>query len=208
MPLIQAPPDALAQIYAKSLFQLAESEGGRENLERIAGEIEDILELTRTDAQFNEFLASRILAASDREKTLRKVLQGRVTDLTLNFLLILNAKQRLGHLVPIAGAFDQMVQEKFGRIEVDLYTPAPIKPEQLREIRDRLQQTLNREPIIHPYTDPTLIGGMRLQIGDMLIDGSLASRLRRFKEQMGREGAARLRARFDQILERTPEDDA
>jgi F-type H+-transporting ATPase subunit delta len=208
MPLIQAPPDALAQIYAKSLFELAESQGGREMLELVAGELEDILELTRTDAQFNEFLASRILAAGDRERSMRTILQGRVSDLTLNFLQILNNKQRLGHLVPIAGAFDQMVQEKFGRVEVDLYTPAPITPEQLREIRERLQKTLNREPIIHPYIDPTLIGGMRLQIGDMLIDGSLASRLRRFKEQMGREGAARLRSRFEQIIERTPEDDA
>jgi F-type H+-transporting ATPase subunit delta len=206
MPLIQAPPDALAQIYARSLFELAESQGGREMLEQVAGEIEDILEMTRTDAQFNEFLASRILAASDREASLRKILQGRVSDLSLNFLLILNSKHRLGHLVPIAGAFDQMVQEKFGRVEVDLYTPAPIAPEQLREIRDRLQQILKREPIVHPYTDPSLIGGMRLQIGDTLVDGSLASRLRRFKEQMAGEGAARLRARFDQIVERTPGD--
>lgn len=201
MPLIQAPPDALANIYARSLFEMAESQGGRELLERVAGEIEDILELTRIDPQFNEFLASRILAASDRAESLRKVFGGRVSDLTLHFLLLLNDKNRLGHLVPIAGAMDQMVQEKFGRVEVDLYTPAPISPEQLREIRDRLQETLKREPIIHPYTDASMIGGIRLQIGDTLIDGSLASRLRRLKEQMMTQGLARIRAKFDDIVE-------
>jgi F-type H+-transporting ATPase subunit delta len=208
MPLIQAPPDALASIYARSLFELAEAQGGRDMLERIAGELEDILEMTRTDPKFNEFLASRILAVGDRTEALRRIFQGRIADLALNFLLLLNRKQRLGHLVPIVAAFDQMVQEKFGRVEVDLYTPAPITPEQLREIRDRLQATLKREPIIHPYTDPTLIGGIRLQIGDMLIDGSLASRLRRLKEQMTSQGAARIRARFDQAVEREPGDQA
>lgn len=208
MPLIQAPPDALATIYAKSLFQLAESQGGRDMLEKVAGEIEDVLELTRTDPQFNEFLASRILSAKDRAATLTRIFEGRISDLSLHFLLLLNDKHRLGHLVPIAGAMDQMVQEKFGRVEVDLFTPAPISPEQLREIRDRLQQALKREPIIHPYADPTMIGGIRLQIGDMLIDGSLSSRLRRMKEQMSTEGLARIRERFGEIVEREPDDEA
>lgn len=202
MPLIQAPPDALAGIYARSLFEMAESQGGRDMLERIAGELEDLLELTRTDPKFNEFLASRILAASDRARSLRKILSGRISDLTLNFLLLLNDKQRLGHLVPIVAAFDQLVQEKFGRVEVDVYTPAPISPEQLRDIRDRLQATLKREPIMHPYTDPSMLGGIRLQIGDTLIDGSIASRLRRLRDQMTSEGSARIRARYNEAVQR------
>jgi F-type H+-transporting ATPase subunit delta len=208
MPLIQVPPDALAQIYARSLFELAEGEGGRERMEQIAGEIENVLELTRTDPQFNEFLASRILAARDRAEVLKRVFKGRISDLSLHFLLLLNDKDRLGHLVPIATAFDQMVQEKFGRVEVDLYTPSPISPDVLREIRDRLQEILRREPVIHPYTDPQMIGGIRLQIGDVLLDGSLSSRVRRLREQMASEGTARIRARFDKVIENEPGDEA
>lgn len=201
MPLIDSPPDALAEIYAKSLFGLAEAKGGRSVIESTLAELEDILEIARGNARFNEFLASKVLPVAKRSTSLEKILKGKASDLTLRFLQVVNEKGRLAHLPPIVAAFDRLVQEKFGRVEVDVYTAAPISPDELKVIRERLQAAIGKEPIMHPYTDESMIGGIRLQIGDQLVDGSLSTRLRKLKDQLATNGAAEIRARAEKMID-------
>lgn len=201
MPLIESQVDALSEIYARSLFELAESKGGREMIEGCLGELEDILEMARGNPRFGEFLASRVLPVKDRANSLTKIFKGKSSDLTLRFLQILNQKGRLSHLPSIAAAYDQLVQQKFGRIEVDVYTASPISTDELRLIRERLHKAIGKEPIVHPYTDESMIGGVRIQIGDKLIDGSLSTRLRKLRDQLATDGAAELRARAEQIID-------
>jgi F-type H+-transporting ATPase subunit delta len=201
MPLTDAQPDALADIYARSLFELAEAKGGRETIEACQGELEDVLELARTNTKFSEFLASRVLPVDQRSASLEKIFKGRVSDLTLRFLQILNEKGRLSHLPAISAAYDAIVQAKFGRVEVDVYTAAPLSSEELRAIRERLQRALGREPIIHPYTENGMLGGVKLQIGDRLIDGSLATQLRRLRDQLATQGIAQVRSRAEGMID-------
>ncbi len=201
MPLIETPPDALAEVYARSLFELAEATGGPGALESTLGELEDVMEMARQDAALNEFLASRVLPVVDRNRSLQAIFQGRISDLALHFLLLLNDKERLGHLPAIVASLDQMVQEAVGRIEVDVYTAAPIDTEHLRQIKEQLQTILARQTIVHPYTDESMLGGIRLRVGDQLVDGSLATKLRRFRDQLAAGGKARMRQRIESVID-------
>lgn len=205
MPLTDTPPDALARVYAQSLFELAQQQGGQGAIESTLGELEDIMDLARADGAFSEFLSSRILPAADRAKSLSKIFKGRASDLTLNFLQVLNEKGRLGHLPAVAAAYDQIVQNAFGRIEVDVYTAAPISADELNLIRDRLKRALGKEPIVHPYTDNSMIGGLKLQIGDQLIDASVATSLRKLKDRLTLEGSEKVRARAGAIIDSAAE---
>jgi F-type H+-transporting ATPase subunit delta len=201
MPLIEAQPDALAEVYARSLYELAEAKGGRPTIESSLSELEDILEMARSDPRFSEFLASRVLPLADRSASLEKIFSGRISDLTLRFLQVLNEKGRLGHLPPVVGALDRIVQEKFGRVEVDLYTAQPATREEIDQVKARLQKALGKEPVIHAYTDPSMIGGLKMQIGDRLIDGSIATRLRQFRDQLATEGSAEIRTRVERMID-------
>jgi F-type H+-transporting ATPase subunit delta len=201
MPLIESAPDALARIYAKSLFDLAQAHGGQQAIESTLAELEEIMELARSDARFSEFMSSRILPTDSRRESLRKIFKGRASEVVLNFLLVLNEKGRLGHFIPIVAAFDQLVQEAFGRVEVDVYTASPISHQELAMIQDRLRASLGKEPIVHPYTDGSMIGGLKLQIGDQLIDASVATSLRKLRDRLNVEGAAQLRARAERFMD-------
>ena len=122
MPLTEANPDAIAKVYAKSLFELCEQAGGRDKAEETLGELEDILEIARENPTFSEFLATRVIPVESREKSLVSIFEGKASDLTLRFLRLLNRKGRLGHLPPIVASFESLVHDAFGRVEVDLYT--------------------------------------------------------------------------------------
>lgn len=205
MPLTHSEPDALARVYAASLFDLARQQGGQQGgpqeCEGILGELEDLVELTRSSAQFGEFLASMILSSKERTGSLEKILKGRVSDLTCNFIQVLNDKDRLGHLPAIAAAYEQMVQQAYGRVEVDVYTAAPIDQNDLQAIRQRLQSMLGKEPVIHAYTDESMIGGLRLQIGDQLIDGSVQTQLRKLRDNINGRGGAEIRANASRMMD-------
>ena len=202
MPLTHSEPDALARIYAASLFDLAkQGGGGPQACESTLGELEDILEMARANPQFGEFLASMILSSSERKNSMQRMFEGRVSDLTYKFLQVVNEKDRLGHLPAIVSAFEQMVQQSYGRVEVDVYTAAPIDQNEIASIRTRLQSMLGKEPVIHAYTDESMIGGLRLQIGDQLIDGSVQTQLRKLREKVSSTGGAEIRAHAARLIE-------
>lgn len=199
MPLMYTQPDALSRIYAQSLFELAKA-GGQDQIKRIQSELEEVLELSRQDRTFGEFLASLILPVKKREASLKKILSGQVSDLTLNFLLVLNQKERLNHLPAIAAAYDQMVQESYGLVEVDVYTPMAVDQGELAAIKAHLHSMLGREPVLHQYTDPSMIGGLKLQIGDQLIDASVETQLRRLRDKLTSDGASQIRAGANRLI--------
>jgi F-type H+-transporting ATPase subunit delta len=201
MPLSEARPDALAEMYARSLFELAEAKGGQAVIESTLGELEELLELARANPTFSEFLSSLSMPAAKRGESIRRIFKGRISDLTAHFLLVLNDKGRLAHLPAIAAAFDAKVQAHFGRVEVDVFTAEPIRADELRAIKERFQKAIGKEAIIHPYTEGAMLGGVKIRIGDRLIDGSLATQLRRMREQLNTSGAAALRARAEKIID-------
>ena len=193
--------DALAAVYARSLFELAEKAGGQAKISEVAQELEEICELLRSDRKIREFFNSPILDREARTQSIRRIFSNRITDLTLRFLLVLNTKGRLKHLESITAAFDRFVQEAYGRVEVDVYTVAPLAQDQMSSRRERIRSAIGREPVLHPYTDVTMLGGLKLRIGDQLIDGSVANKLRRMKRDILTDGSTRLRERLDRIIQ-------
>ncbi len=193
--------DALATVYAKSLFELASDAGGNDKVVEIADELEQICELLRQDKEVRLFFTSPIIDVPKRSETISAIFSNRVTDLTLRFLLVLNNKGRLNHLESISVAFDLLVQEAFGRVEVDVFTPTAIDADSINIIKGKVQSMLGKEPVLHPYVDKKMLGGLKLRIGDQLIDGSVQTKLRRLSESIKNSGGTAIREQFETYLE-------
>jgi F-type H+-transporting ATPase subunit delta len=193
--------DALAQVYARSLYELADEAGGRDKIVEVAQELEQICELARADQSFAGFLASPIIDRAKRGAALRRIFHGNATDLVLRFLLVLNDRGRLPHLEAIDDAYDQLVHEAFDRVEVDVFTPGPLEREQVEALKQRIGAALGKEPVLYTYTDHSMIGGLKLRIGDQLVDGSVSSRLRRMRQSLISGGGTAMRDRVERVIE-------
>ncbi len=200
MPLIESQPDAAARMYARSLIDLAFTQGGNDLVEQVGAELEEVLDLARTMPRFGEFLASRAISVDARAASLKKIFEGRIHGVTYRFLQVLNEKGRISSLPAVAGAFDAEMQARFGRVEVDVFTAAPLDAENQATLRQQLLKAVGKEVVLHPYTDESMIGGVKIRIGDQLIDGSFSTRLRRMAEKIDTDGAAVMRSRIDKIL--------
>lgn len=201
MPLTEANPDAIAKVYAKSLFELCEQAGGRDKAEETLGELENILEIARENPTFSEFLATRVIPVESRDKSLVSILEGKASDLSLRFLRLLNRKGRLGHLPPIVASFETLVQDAFGRVEVDLYTADALDESAKSAFRDTLAAKLGKDIILHTYTEPSMLGGVKLRIGDRLVDDSLATQISRMRDRLNTDGSSRVRSSAERVIE-------
>lgn len=198
---MKANADALANVYARSLFELAQDDGGTNKLMEVADELEQLCELSREYPKFSLFLSSPVIDANARGRSISEIFSHRITDLTLRFLLVLNNKGRLDRLESIEVAFDQLVQEAFGRVEVDVITPVAIDAGMLETIKDSISNAVGKDPVLHPYVDKSILGGVKLRIGDQLIDGSVQTRLRKLGENLKIRGGVAVRERFEAFME-------
>jgi F-type H+-transporting ATPase subunit delta len=101
-----------------------------------------------------------------------------------NFLALLAANRRLGCLAEIAALFDTFKDAAEGVADVTLTSAAPLDAAQQGRIAAALERRLARRIRLHCATDPALIGGAVLQSGDLVIDGSLRSRLARIAYEL------------------------
>jgi F-type H+-transporting ATPase subunit delta len=144
--------------------------------------------LVRSDASLLEYLESPVIDTARRALGLKTIFTNRVTDLVLRFLLVLNANGRISRIETIQAAYDELVLEAWGRIEVDVWTATPLDSAGKEMLIARLHEILRKEPVLHTWVDPTLIGGIRIRIGDRLIDGSVAARLKQLEKSLQTQG--------------------
>lgn len=193
--------DGVARVYARSIFELAEQAGGEEKIVSIGEELEAVAEMVRSDHALSEFFRSPIIDLKRRRETLRKVFDGQVSDLVLRFILVLNDKGRLGRICDVADAFAEISNERFGRVEVDVFTTTgSLEANQLESLSQRIKNRLGKDPIFHQYTDESMIGGVSLRIGDQLIDGSVRGRLRQLREDLRTRGTEIVRDHPDRFM--------
>ena len=171
-----------AQSYAQAILELAEER--RAPLDSIAGDLKGLRELVQTNDTFRQYLGDPAIAREARWDVLRKALGNQISPLLLQVLGVMNQKNRLSMLTQVSDAFDELLDEKLGKVEVDLIVAQKLSPEQLGEATQRISQALKREAVVHPYVDESIIGGVIVRVGDKLIDASVKNQLHSIKEKL------------------------
>jgi F-type H+-transporting ATPase subunit delta len=167
---------AVARVYALALLALAEEQGRGEE---VGEELAALAAVVTSDETSRAFLASPLVSEEERRTALETAFRGRLQDLTVDVLQVMNRKRRLAVVPALALAYRRELDRRRGRVDVDVASAVPLS-ESLRErLHAALAAMTGREPVLHERVDAELVAGLRLAIGDRKIDGSVAARLRR-----------------------------
>lgn len=199
MPLIETKPDAVAITYARALFDVVKG-GGESVAQQTLAELQGVMDIARQDKQFGEFLASRIIDSDKRSLSLDRIFAGKVSPMVVSFLKVLNDKGRLSSLPGVVEAFATISQESFGSVQVHVTTAQIIGEGERSALAQRLQAKLGKTPVLHCTVNPAILGGIRIQIGDKLIDSSVATRLAQVRDKMNEHGSAAVRQAAERIF--------
>ena len=193
--------DEIASVYAQSLLEVCDKMGGNAVAEACSSELRDLAEIIRADKKFAEFLKTPIVGSDQRKATLEKIVKGRVSDLVFRFIMVLANHGRASRIADVSDAFDSLMQERLGRIEVDMYTvDGKASDEVIATVKARVKEAFAKDAVLHQYSDASMIGGVKLRIGDQLIDGSVATQLRNMREVVSNRGTVKIRSRVGDFL--------
>lgn len=170
-----------ATAYAKSLLDLANAENAAWE---VAGELAELRGVLDADPSLDEFFANPSVSPAAREPLLAKAFEGRVRHLVWNFIRLVNQKGRLGLLRQMQEAYAALIDEQFGKIEVEVTTAQPLDEASLEEVRRAVGESLKRDATVKSTVDESIIGGLVVRVKDKLIDASVRAQLAAMKQQM------------------------
>lgn len=167
---------AVARVYARSLLVLAEEDGISDE---VRAELAGLAAEVATHPEISSFLASPLVGEARRAEAVEAMFRGRLSDLLVDTLQVMNAKGRLALLRALALAFEEELDRLRGRVDVVVTTAVPLSDELRERVRSVAAERSGKQPRLVESVDPEILGGMVLRIGDRKLDASVASELRR-----------------------------
>lgn len=171
----------VAKRYGVALFELAKEKGQIEAIQQ------DLLELKKvflTNKELEELLNNPKLAMTSKQELLANVFKA-ANPLILNTLLIMLEKNRLAEIVPAVDVFNEYANEAAGVADATVFSTRPLTEDESQGISTAFAAKIGRQSLkINNIIDPSLIGGVRLQIGTRIYDSSLSGKLERMQKDL------------------------
>jgi F-type H+-transporting ATPase subunit delta len=171
----------LAGRYAKSLIDLAVE---RNQLDAIYNDMLFLQSVCRNSREFVTILKSPVITADKKNSILQAISAGKVSELTTAFNKLLVTKGRESVLPEIINAFIEQYKKHKDIFTVKLTTAAPVSDELKQQIIAKIQeQTIMKNIELETAVKEELIGGFVLELGNTLVDASIAYDLNKIRSQ-------------------------
>jgi F-type H+-transporting ATPase subunit delta len=166
--------------YAEAAFELASRDG---TVDAWRKDLAVASEVASNDHAARD-IDSPAVAFAHRRKAVEALLASRVSRMTLNLTLVLAQRGRFFLLPQVSAEFDELVRKSRGIVAATVTSPAPLPAHELAAVKARVEQLAGAKVELTTATDPSLIGGLRVKIGDWQIDASVSTRLSRLRRQL------------------------
>ncbi len=168
-----AEPSTIARPYAEAAFRLADAQ---DKLAEWSTTLAN-LSAVAADARVRAAVGDPNFSAAKISGLFIGILAGRLTGEAENFVRVLAENGRLDVLGEIRTQFEALKNEREGTVEAEVYTAFDMEPAQVADLVARLEKKTGRKVKARVSVDKTLIGGVKIVIGDQVIDGSARAQL-------------------------------
>ncbi len=188
----EAPPEQTRN-YADALLGAggAEAEAALEDLETFVSGV------LAPNPGYASLLASPSFPIAEKDRMLVEALEGRAQPTAVRFLRVLNRHGRLGLLSAVVKQARATLDRRQNRKPVTVRSAFALDEGQQAALRDRLSTMTRATPVITLEVDPSLIGGLVVQIGDEVYDASVRSRLERLRGRLIERKTHEIQSRRD-----------
>ena len=166
-------------LYADALLAVVAAEG---NVNDVRGELARIAEAVDGSDELRQKLTDPHIPSELRQQIVQDILQGKANDTTTGIVTLIVATGRIRDLSTIVARFNELTASQASTKLAEVRSAVELTADQ----KDRLAAALSAKEQ-HPVelvtiVDPSVLGGIVVQIGDTVIDGSVRNRLAQLRE--------------------------
>ena len=170
----------VARVYAEALFEAAQDKG---NLARVQEELGQFAAAVTDSQELQVFLFSPYFSSAEKKDGLRTALRDASPEL-LNFLDLLAEKHRLPVLFRIQREFAELWEKENRQIAVTLTSAIELDPAVAAKVGEEIERQTGQSVELRSRVDAEILGGIVLQVGNMVLDASIRNRLEKLKKNV------------------------
>lgn len=173
---------AVASRYAGALLATAKKGGA---MDGVAESFAGVMDVLKDTPDLMRFLAGPHIDESKKRDLITTVFGERVEPVLKWFLVMLVEKQRMENVVEIHDEFMRLVEVERGTTRAHVTTAVPLTDDLEQALSAKLGQVTGGAIVLEKEVDPSVIGGVRVTMGDRVIDGTIRTNLAKLRSQLG-----------------------
>lgn len=170
----------VAQRYAKAIFEIALK---RKKIDEIGEELQHIKKSFAASSELRNWLSYPFIEVDDKKVLLGNIFND-VSEPVQNLLFLLVDRYRTDQIERIAEAYQQLQDDHKGMVQATVTTAFPLTAEEEKQLISTFEHLTQKKLRIEKQVDSDLLGGVIVKIGDRLYDGSLRTKLQRFRKSL------------------------
>ena len=170
-------PEA-SRVYAEALFEAGKDKGKLDALQSQLGQFADAVDRNQ---ELQVFLFSPYLSSADKSEGLGRAISGAEPELT-NFLELLVEKHRMPEVFRIRREFDELWKKENRRLDVTVVSAVELDEAVVKRIGEEVERQTGEAVELSSRVDDDILGGIVLQVGNMVLDASIRSRLEKLRK--------------------------
>jgi F-type H+-transporting ATPase subunit delta len=172
--------EEIAQVYARALFEVATE---HDSLDEIHEQLDAFADAVHENRELAQFFFSPYFSASEKKEGLHRAVQGANPGFT-NFLEALIERHRMPAIFRIRTEFEALWDEARRLLPVRITSAIELDSDTISALGERIGKQVDRQVEVSTTVDPDILGGVVLQVGNVILDASIKNRLEQLRKQV------------------------
>lgn len=185
---MKAVGDYLGKTYAGVLFALADES---DILDVVKDDLDSWTEICGGEKDFERLIISPYFSSEYKQQFVGKILSGKITDLTMNFLVVAIKHNRTIFLPQIIAEYNKLWDSRAGYCAVEVTVARQINIDEAAKLSADIASVVERKVRLELIVNPSIIGGIIIRYDDKVIDNTIRNRLQKAVETIIRRGKVR-----------------
>ena len=167
--------------YAQGLYKVALKE---ENVTQFSVRLHSIMNILKSVPELNQLFITRRVQIEDKMVMLKNILGDKISGIEMDLIVLLIEN---GHMLlygEILKRFDYLLDKKSEITQVQITSSTRLPDDEVKKISSTIENKIQKKLNVKMDTDTSLVGGIKLRVGNTLIDGSVSNRLQKMRDTL------------------------
>src|SRR5690349_7695727 len=174
--------EEIAQVYARSLFEVARDQDKIDPIREQLGQFTDALQ---EDHDLQVFFFSPYFSTQEKQDGLDRAVSG-ADETIINFLKLLIENHRMPVIFRVRRAYDVLWEQENKLLPVQVTSAVELDKATVKQIGDRIAEQTGQKVDLSASVEPDILGGIIVRVGNQVLDASVRNRLEQLRKQVAR----------------------